>query len=43
VADVISARRLVVSPAALERLSALAAPPERRGARAGGEAKEVAA
>ncbi len=43
VADVISARRLVVSPAALERLSALAAPPERRAARAGGEAKEVAA
>jgi large subunit ribosomal protein L4 len=43
VADVIGARRLVVSPAALERLSVLAAPPERRGARADGEAAEVAA
>ncbi len=43
VADVIGARRLVVSPAALERLSALASPPERRGARARAEAEEVAA
>jgi large subunit ribosomal protein L4 len=43
VADVIGARRLVVSPAALERLSALAASPERRGGRARAEAEEVAA
>ncbi|MBA3398823.1 MAG: 50S ribosomal protein L4 [Acidimicrobiia bacterium] len=43
VAGVIGARRLVVSPAALERLSALAAPLARRGARARAEAAEVAA
>ena len=43
VADAIGPRRLVISPAALERLSLLAAPPERRGARAAAEAAEAAA
>lgn len=43
VADVVGARRLVVSPAALERLSALASAPEPRGGRARTNAEEVAA
>ena len=43
VADLIGARRLVASPAALERLSALAAAPGRRGAPTGAERAEVAA
>ena len=43
VADVIGARRLVVSPAALERLRALASPPERRSGRSDAAAGQVAA
>jgi len=42
VADVVGARRLVVSPAALERLTELARPQQRRGG-AGAGASEVAA